>query len=88
MTQVAKATNIIAYPTSCQPPCDTTVYVEWTNNGTIPGSFYPAIKVDSQRKPFAIPEILETINPGTSLIKNFTVLGLENGNYTICLDPN
>jgi hypothetical protein len=88
MTQVAKATNMIAYPTSCQPPCDTTVYVEWTNNGTIPGSFYPAIKVDGQRKPFAIPEILETIDPGTPLTKSFTVLGLESGSYTICPDPN
>ena len=88
MTQVAKATDMIASPTTCQPPCNTTVYVEWANNGTIPGSFYPAIKVNGQRKPFAVPEILETVYPGTPLTRNFTVLGLENGSYTICPDPN
>lgn len=88
MTQVAKATDMIAYPNACQSPCNTTVYVEWISNGAIPGSFYPAIKVNGQRKPFAVPEILETIYPGTPLIKNFTVSGLENGDYTICPDPN
>lgn len=88
MTPVAKATNMVANPTNCQSPCDTTVYVEWANNGTIPGSFYPAIKVDGQRKPFIVPEILETIDPGTPLIRGFTVLDLESGSHAICPDPN
>lgn len=89
MTSVANATSMTASPRSCQPLCNTTVGVAWTNNDPVrSGSFYPAIKVDGVRIPYSIPEELVPINPGTTVERMFSVTNLVIGDYTICPDPS
>lgn len=89
MTQVASATNILASPSTCQPPCNTTIGVAWINNDPIrSGSFYPAININGTRIPYTTPENLISISPGVTIAKMFNVSNLAIGNYTICPDPN
>lgn len=88
MTLVASATNVTVFPITCTSPCTPTVSATWINNGTVSGSFYPAINIDGLRIPFTTPEVLVTISPGVPLTKNFTTPSLEIGTHTICPDPN
>jgi M6 family metalloprotease-like protein len=89
MTSVVETTDIMANHTECQPPCDVTIGISWTNNDpTRSGSFYPAIKINGTRIPFSIPEEPILVGPGVTIAKMFNVSNLEIGNYTICPDPN
>ncbi len=77
------ATIIILSKTTCIEPCDLTVDVTWTNTGGVIGIFTPTITVNG------LPNVFhdESLGPGLSVTKTFTVTGLITGHYSICPEP-
>lgn len=79
------ATEIIPANTVCSTPCDQTVDIRWTNVGSVPHDFYPAIVLDGLRTELTT---IVTLNPGQFVTITFSVTGLSVGDHTICADPN
>lgn len=77
-------TVITPSKTTCTEPCDITIDITWTNTGGVTGIFAPTITVNG------VPNVLpdESLGPGLSVIKTFTLTGLITGNYNICPEPN
>lgn len=69
---------------TCTEPCDLTIDVTWTNTGGITGTFAPTITVNG------LPNVLpnESLGPGLSVTKTFTLTDLMIGDYNICPEPN
>ena len=82
------ATDItLGHTTPCtEGTCIVTVDVTWTNMGTGSGDFVPNIKIDNIVQ--APVYTSQSLGPGASVPKSFTVVGLPIGAHTICPDPN
>lgn len=81
------AINIVPNKTSCTPPCDVSIDITWRNDATTDTIFVPSMKVDNVTiSPAPYPS--QTLGPGASTTKTFTVLGLAANNHIICPDPN
>lgn len=79
------ATEISPSTTYCIEPCNLTVDITWTNNGTGPGTFEPAILLDTNRT--GTGESI-TLNPLETITRTFTISNLTKGLHEICTDPN
>ena len=79
------ATSIVPSPSACTEPCDTNIYVTWTNNGGISGTFTPTITVNNIEMSMSSTE---TLNPSQSVTITFPLTNLSAGPYDICAIPN
>lgn len=81
------AISIVPNKTSCTPLCDVSIDITWRNDAVTDTIFVPSMKVDNVTiSPAQYPS--QTLGPGLSTTKTFTVLGLTAGDHTICPDPN
>ena len=82
------STNITLYHvTPCiEGTCIVTADVIWTNSGTGSGDFVPNIKIDNIVQTPIYPS--QSLGPGASVMKSFSIIGLTIGTHTICPDPN
>ncbi len=85
------ATNMVLNKTQCASPCNADVTITWTNNGGVPGSFEPAIVVNTIRTGLGhnVPVQAGATHTEIFNLTNLTtnVDGSEK-DYTICPDPN
>lgn len=79
------ATDMILSKTQCEAPCSANVTITWTNNGGVPGSFEPAIVVNSVRTGLGSNK---NVPSGGTHTEIFSLTNLTANNYTICPDPN
>lgn len=77
------ATDIVITPTTCSEPCSLTINVTYTNSGNVIGGLIPAITIDGI--PTSLPFTI--LDPGTTIIKTFSVTNLMKGSHIICVEP-
>lgn len=78
------ATDISYSTTDCDEPCNATVTITWTNTGGRTATITPAIIVDGIRTEGA----LITLAKNESATQMFNVIGLIEGDHSVCPDPN
>ena len=72
-------------PCDCIEPCDVDVLITWKNTGGVPGTFEPAIKINTVRTGLGSNINLKVNETYTT---TFNITDLLFGNYNICPDPN
>lgn len=76
-------TEITLTPSTCTETCDISIDVTYMNSGQTAGEFTPEITVDG----FSFSMDPETLAPGVSVVKTFTLANNIIGIYTICAVP-
>lgn len=80
------ATKIIVTPSTCEAPCGVSIWIEWTNVGTVVGEFNPGYTIDGTlytEYPYTL-----TVSPGDSATITYMATLPDAGSYVICPVPN
>jgi len=72
-------------PCNCVEPCDVDISITWKNTGGVPGTFEPAIKINTVRTGSGSNK---NLGVNETYTETFNVINLIEGNYNICPDPN